>query len=147
VGARRGWGKGFASYRERDQLVMESRFAINLPLNGRVNEPQHRTTHMLRIRADEPPAHVHACCLRLLSIYPYVHSPGRCWGLRHPSVYTDIVFFVRPGTSAAIKPQFLPPCVCTVSCSLLSSCSAHAPVRLVSRSVDARIQGIVPPPF
>jgi hypothetical protein len=36
--------------------------------------------------------------------------------------------FVRPGTSAAIAAQFLPPCVCTAAFSLRSSSSVHAPI-------------------
>jgi hypothetical protein len=42
---------------------------------------------------------------------------------------------VRPGTSAAIAPQFLPSCVCTAAFSMLSSSSLHVPVRSFSRSM------------
>jgi hypothetical protein len=44
-------------------------------------------------------------------------------------------FFVRPGTSAVITPQFFSPCVCTASFSLLSSSSVHEPVRAIARSM------------
>jgi hypothetical protein len=44
-------------------------------------------------------------------------------------------FFVRPGTSAVIAAQFLPPCVCTESFSLMSSSSVHVPARLVAPSM------------
>jgi hypothetical protein len=44
---------------------------------------------------------------------------------------------VRPGTSAAIAPRFLPPCFCVASFSLLSSSAVHAPVRPVARSMLA----------
>jgi hypothetical protein len=37
--------------------------------------------------------HLSACCLRLLSIYPYVHSPGRCWDPRHTISYDTAVSF------------------------------------------------------
>jgi hypothetical protein len=43
---------------------------------------------------------------------------------------------VRPGTSVAIARQFLPPCVCTASFSLLTSFSVHLiPVRSFARSM------------
>jgi hypothetical protein len=42
---------------------------------------------------------------------------------------------VRPGNSATITGQFLPPCVFTESFSLMSSSSAHLPVRLVTWSI------------
>jgi hypothetical protein len=42
---------------------------------------------------------------------------------------------VRPRTSAAILSQFLPPCVCTAFLSLMSSSSAHLPVRPGVRSM------------
>jgi hypothetical protein len=45
--------------------------------------------------------------------------------------------FVRPETNAAIAAQFLPPCVCTAFFSLLSSPSAHLPVRPFARSMLA----------
>jgi hypothetical protein len=45
----------------------------------------------------------------------------------------------RPGTSAAISPQFLPPCVCTAFFSLLSSSSDHLPcVHSLGRCWDPR---------
>jgi hypothetical protein len=45
----------------------------------------------------------------------------------------DHCFCVRPGTSAATAPQFLPPCTCTESFSLVSSSSAHLPYVQPSR--------------
>jgi hypothetical protein len=44
-------------------------------------------------------------------------------------------FLVRPGTSAAIATQSLPPCSCTASFSLTSSTDAHLPVRPLARSM------------
>jgi hypothetical protein len=42
---------------------------------------------------------------------------------------------VRPGTSAAISTQFLPPCVCTAAASLMTSTAVHFPVRPLARSM------------
>jgi hypothetical protein len=44
-------------------------------------------------------------------------------------------FIVRPGTRTLTTAQSLPPCVCTASFNLLSSSSAHFPVRLVAPSM------------
>jgi hypothetical protein len=42
--------------------------------------------------------HPSACCLRLRSIYPCVHSPGRCWDPRHHVICasTDFSFDLEP---------------------------------------------------
>jgi hypothetical protein len=44
-------------------------------------------------------------------------------------------FFVRPGTRSEMFFQFLPPCICTASFSLLSSTAIHVPLRLAARSM------------
>jgi hypothetical protein len=50
-----------------------------------------------------------------------------------PSVFTKKI--ARPGTSEAIAAQFLPPCVCTASYSLMSSSSDHVPIRPAVRAM------------
>jgi hypothetical protein len=73
--------------------------------------------------------HPSICYLRLLPIYRHVPPLGRCWNSRHLANLRRHCFLVRPGPSAEIATQSLPPCVCTASFSLLSSTAVHLPVR------------------
>jgi hypothetical protein len=49
--------------------------------------------------------HPSACCLRLLSIYPCVHSLGRCWDPRHPSICDNTVFSFDPEPAPKLRPN------------------------------------------
>jgi hypothetical protein len=40
--------------------------------------------------------HPSACCLRLVSIYPYAHSPGRYWDPKHRAICDNTAFSFDP---------------------------------------------------
>jgi hypothetical protein len=68
--------------------------------------------------------HVFVCC-------PFTGKSPRMFdfGIKTSCHLLRHCFCVRSGISAAIAPQLLPPCVCTASFSLMSTSSAHLPVR------------------
>jgi hypothetical protein len=67
--------------------------------------------------------HHSARFLRPVPIYLYANSFGRCCASRHHHATA-----IRSGTSAAILPRFLSPCVSTASFNLVTSSSVHVPV-------------------
>jgi hypothetical protein len=80
--------------------------------------------------------HPSARCLRLLPIYPHVRSPRRCCASRHHAIcYNTVLSFDPAETSAVIAIHSLPPWICTASFSLMSSSSAHLPVRPFAKSM------------
>jgi hypothetical protein len=67
-----------------------------------------------------------------LPVRPVARSTLRFQPLYH---LLQHCFSAQPGTNAAIAAQFSPPCVCTVSFSLMASTAVHLPVRLVVASM------------
>jgi hypothetical protein len=49
--------------------------------------------------------HPSASYLCLLSIYPYVHSLGRCWDPRNPSICFNTVFSFDPESARQLQPS------------------------------------------
>jgi hypothetical protein len=100
-----------------------------------IHLPQHcrfvRPGTNVAIAAQSLQSYVHTASFNFLSSSA-VHFPARAVvGLmletKVPGHLVRHCEFVRPGTSAVIISQFLPPYVCTASFNLLSSSSAHLP--------------------
>jgi hypothetical protein len=86
--------------------------------------------------------HPSACCLRLLSIYLYVHSLDRYWDPRHRAICTNTALSFDPEPAR----QFIPTLAtirlhCIHQLAIFLFCSF---TRTFIRLVDARIRDIVP---
>jgi hypothetical protein len=88
-----------------------------------------------------PPAHtVHLYRLLQLDVFvccPFTRASTRSADAGVQDIIPSFItlLFIRPGTSAAIAAQSLPPCICTESFSLLSSSFVHLPARAVDGSM------------
>jgi hypothetical protein len=47
-----------------------------------------------------------ACCLRLLPVYPYVHSPGRCWDPRNNIICCNTDFAFDLKRARQLRPNY-----------------------------------------